>query len=121
MGLCATPQNRLKGAPGQVPSLSEGVGKDKECSERRGKGRARMPGAQGPLLSAGSVPLHFVLVEMKTNCSHWQDQRAVNSLGCSPTCAGSFVRKGPLSGDRGPEKALVVQGQCGEDTIAAAG
>lgn len=63
-----------------------------------------------------------VWVEMKTNQYRTAGQeRAVNSLGLlTHMCRLFLSERDHCLGDRGPEKALVVQGRCGQDTRTAA-
>lgn len=95
--LCHTPKE-AQGAPGSSQPL-RGVGKGKECSERRG-GRARVSGTHGPA-SPAPVPLHCVLVEMKTNRSAGRTTKSCKQLGLLTHMCRLFVRKGPLSGGQG--------------------
>ena len=68
------------------------------------------------------LPLQFVWVEMKMNCYRTAGQeRAVNSLGLlTHMCRLFLSERDHCLGDRGPEKALVMQGRCRQDTRTAA-
>lgn len=72
----------------------------------RGKGRAGASGTHCPTtLTQLLVPLHFVRVEMKTNCSQMAGQkRAVNSLGLCTHMCRLFCQKGTIVSGTGDQR-----------------
>lgn len=114
--------------PQQVPRLWEGVERTRECSERGerrgGVGeRRRGEGGEGrdiryPQLCSPHwllVPLHFVWVELTANC-YWMagQKKSCKQPGFAHPHVQALLSEGDhCLGDRGPEKALVVQGRFG--------